>query len=221
MSADGSGEVVRCVFVMDAGRLAEDSVCAPEQRRQEDLSMGRNKRLAVRIEEEWFNAISGLAGTTGGSAEDVALASLPDPAVAQLFFQCRDYRPDLRWDQISQVGRAAIRQHLRAQYMEGLEQHLARLGVRLEETSGGEMEAARARALEEIKADTVRPLGPQLAQAQVDSVYLGYLYEAWKRAQAGQTGYSLEPVETATVGAGGNDSASSDQWVVLKDGRQV
>ena len=137
-------------------------------------------------------ALTGLAGTFGVSAEDVIRQSLPDVAVSELFFRCKIFAPELRWDEVSDVGRAAIREHLRATYMKGLEAHLARLGANLQ-SSTDEVEAAKQHALDELRADTAHPLDYQLAKAQEDSVYLGYLYDAWKRATGRPAGIHDSP----------------------------
>jgi hypothetical protein len=178
--------------------------------------MAKNKRIALSIPEEWWKGLSALAGTFGVSAEEVIRQSLADEAVIGLFFQCRLYTPELRWDETAQVGRAAIREHLRAAYLKGLQEHLARLGLSLE-SSAEDVEAAKRRALEELKADTARPLEHQIAKAQEDSVYLGCLYEAWNRANAGEPGYAVGQVEV-TEGRGNNTHTT---WAVLKDGQVV
>ncbi len=184
--------------------------------------MTKNKRVAVYIEEEWSKALAGLAGTFGVSADEVVRLSLPDKAVIGLFFQCQDYLPELRWDEVADVGRVAIREHLRAIYMKGLENHLARLGASLE-SSAGEVEAVRRRALDELKADTEHPLQQQLARAEEDSVYLGYLYDAWKRAKAGEPGYTVAQVDVKDAAnlPKGTAPNAPKVWAVLKGGRIV
>jgi len=173
--------------------------------------MARNMRVPVYMGEEWHKALSGLAGTFGVSAEEVIRRSLPDEAVIGLFFQCQDYIPGLRWDEVADVGRTAIREHLRAKYLKGLEEHLARLGVSLQ-SSADEVEAVARRALNEMQADSARPSAHQIAKAREDTVYLGYLYDAWKRAKAGQPGYAIAQIDLdATTGGAGQTSA------VLKD----
>lgn len=184
--------------------------------------MAKNKRIAVYIKEEWSKALAGLAGTFGVSADELVRLSLPDEAVIGLFFQCQDYLPELRWDEVADIGRVAIREHLRAIYMKGLEGHLARLGVSLE-SSTSEVEAARRRALDELKADTGHPLSHQIARAEEDSVYLGYLYDAWKRARVCEPAYTVAQVDvkgTANRPKGAAPSAPK-VWAVLKDGRIV
>jgi len=173
--------------------------------------MSKSRPLPYRIDEEWLKALSGLAGTFGVSAEEVIRQSLPDVAVTRLFFQCKDYMPELRWDEVSEIGREAIRKYLRAKYMQGIEQHLARMGLSMEQSSSENVEAARQRALDEMSADTARRPAHQLAQAEADSVYLGCLYDAWKRAKAGEPGYTIEQVES---GQGHNPHGT---WAVLKD----
>jgi len=184
--------------------------------------MAKNKRVAFYLEEEWLKALSGLAGTFGVSAEEVIRRSLPDVAATELFFRCKIFAPDLQWDQVSEVGRDAIRERLRATYMKGLEEHLARLGVNLQ-SSADEVEAARQRALAEMRADTTQPLEPQLAKARDDSVYLGYLYDAWKRAKAGQPRYATAQIDM--VDGPDRPGAAPPQprkvWAVLKDGQPV
>jgi len=91
--------------------------------------MPKSKSITLRIDEEWFKDLSALAGTFGVSAEEVIRQSLPDVAVTRLFFQCKDYLSAMQWDEVANVGRSAIRVHLRAKYMEGLSAHVARLGV--------------------------------------------------------------------------------------------
>jgi hypothetical protein len=180
--------------------------------------MAKNKRVAFHLDEEWLKALSGLAGTFGVSAQEVIRRSLPDVAVSELFFRCKIFSPDLRWDEISDVGQAAVRAHLRATYMKGLEEHLARLGVSLQ-SSADEVEAAKRHALDELRADTAHPLDYQIPKAQEDSIYLGCVYDAWKRAKAGQAQYSIEQVDIAP----GPDGPPSGRkaWAVLKDGKIV
>lgn len=172
--------------------------------------MAKDRRVAFSIPEEQWKGLSALAGTFGVSAEEVIRRSLADNAVIGLFFQCRLYTPELRWEEVADVGRQAIRERLRAIYMKGLQEHLARLGVTLE-SSAEEVEAARARALAELRADADRPLDYQIARAQEDSVYLGYLYEAWQRAKAGRAEYAI--AEVNVEGAAGRGKA----WAVLKN----
>lgn len=179
--------------------------------------MAKSKRVAFYLDEEWLQALTGLAGTFGVSAPEAIRRSLPDVAVSELFFRCKIFSPDLRWDEVSDVGRAAIREHLRATYMKGLQEHLARLGASLE-SSADEVEAAKQRALNELRADTAHPLNPQIARAQEDSIYLGCLYEAWKRARAGQPGYTIAQVDLGNETQG---SAAGKIWAVLKDGKVV
>jgi hypothetical protein len=176
--------------------------------------MAKNKRVPVYLGEEWLKALAGLAGTFGVSAEEVMRRSLPEEAVIRLFFQCRDYLPELRWDEVADVGRTAIREHLRARYMTGLQEHLARLGVSLQ-SSAEEVEAVQKRALSELRAETERPLSYQISKAEEDSVYLGRLYEAWKRVQAGAPGYALAQVDLD------GPAGVRQGWAVLKDNQVV
>jgi hypothetical protein len=103
--------------------------------------------------------------------------------------------------------------------MEGLKQHLARLGVSID-ASGDEVEAAKERALGEMRADTTHLPARQLLEAEADSVYLGYLYDAWKRAQAGEPGYTI-----AEIDIDGSKSRYAEDpqriWAVLKDDQVV
>jgi hypothetical protein len=174
--------------------------------------MSKSKPLPYRIDEEWLSALAGLAGTFGASAEEVIRQSLPDVAVTRLFFQCKDYMPELRWDEVAEIGRAAIRKHLRTLYMQGIEQHMARLGLSVEQSSAEDVEAARRRILDELRADVAQQPVHQIAKAQEDSVYMGCLYDAWKRAKAGEPGYTIEQVD---IGQGQN---SPCVWAVLRDG---
>ncbi len=103
--------------------------------------------------------------------------------------------------------------------MKGLEEHLARLGASLQ-SSADEVEAAKKRALDELRADDAHPFDPQIAKAQEDSVYLGYLYEAWRRAKTGQPGYVIEPVD-ADSDRPGVAPDGRQLWAVLKDGLPV
>jgi hypothetical protein len=187
-----------------------------------DWSMAKSKRVPVYLTEEWLKGLAGLAGTFGVSAEEVIRRSLPDEPVITLFFQCKDYLPELRWDQVAEVGRAAIREHLRRQYRQGLEQHLARLGVTLESTAN-EVAAARKHALEEMQADATRAPQPQMARAQEDAVYLGFLYDAWKRAQAGEPGYTIAQVDDSGTPSAAGPAAPPTRkaWAVLRDNRVV
>ncbi len=184
--------------------------------------MAKNKRVLVYLGEEWLRGLTGLAGTFGVSAGEVIRRSLPDEPVITLFFQCKDYLPGLRWDQVAEVGRAAIREHLRRQYRQGLEAHLARLGVTLESTAD-EVEAARRHALEQMQADTARVPQPQLARAQEDAVYLGVLYDAWKRARAGEPGYTIAQVDDSGTPSAAVPAAPGGHksWAVLRDNRVV
>jgi len=175
--------------------------------------MPKNKRVPFYVDEEWLKGLSALAGTFGVSAEAVIRLSLPDAAVIDLFFQCKDYLPELQWDQVAGVGRTALREHLRATYMRGLEEHLARLGLNLYRCSSMDVEAAKQRVLDELQADASHPLVPQIQKAQEDSVYLGRLYDAWKRAKAGEPGYTIAQVEIDR-----NAGPKTDKvWAVLKD----
>jgi len=178
--------------------------------------MAKNKRVAFYIPEEWWKGLSALAGTFGVSAEDVIRQSLPDDAAIGLFFQCRVYAPELRWDELADVGRAAVRERLRSAYLQGLQEHLTRLGLGLE-SSAEEVEAAKKRALDDLKSDAARPLHEQIARAEGDSVYLGSLHDAWKRARAGDAGYAIAQVDVASDDPAGSHRA----WAVLKDGQIV
>ena len=179
--------------------------------------MAKNKRVAFYMDEDWLGAVTGLAGTFGVSAQEVIRRSLPDVAVSELFFRCKIFAPDLRWDQVADVGREAIREHLRAAYMAGLKEHLARFDVSLE-SSADEVEGAKKRALDELQADAAHPLEPQIARAQEDSIYLGVLYQAWKGAQAGRPGYTITQVDIKKQSDG---SSAGKAWAVLKEGRIV
>jgi len=181
--------------------------------------MAKNKNVPLRIEEEWFRAITALAGTYGVSAEDVVRQSLPDEGAIGLFFQCRDYLSDLRWDEVAEVGREATLKHLRDKYMEGLEQHMARLGLAMDAASPDDIDAAKKRALAEMRADTDRPLDYQIEKAEQDSVYLGYLYDAWKRAAANEPGYTIAQVKVDWGGIAGKDTIDrpATAWAVLKN----
>ena len=179
--------------------------------------MPKNKRVAFYMDEQCLGAITGLAGTFGVSAQEVIRRSLPEVAVSELFFRCKIFVPELRWDEVSDVGRAAIREHLRAAYLAGLKEHLARFGVSLE-SSADEVEAAKQRALDEMRADTTQPLDPQIAKAQEDSIYLGVLYDAWKRARTSQPGYAIAQVE---IEAASDKSGTGKAWAVLKEGKIV
>jgi hypothetical protein len=184
--------------------------------------MAKNKRVPVYLGEEWLKGLAGLAGTFGVSAEEVIRRSLPDEPVIGLFFQCKDYVPELRWDAVAEVGRAALREHLRVQYRQGLEAHLARLGVTLQSTAE-EVETARKHALEQMQGEASRAPEHQLARAREDAVYLGVLYDAWKRAKAGAPGYALAQVDgDGTPDAGGPATpATRKTWAVVRDGRIV
>jgi len=178
--------------------------------------MTKNKRIAFTIPEDLWKGLSALAGTFGVSADEVIRQSLPDDAVVGLFFQCRVYEPELKWDEVAQAGRTAIRERLRTAYLQGLREHLARLGVSLE-SSAEEVEAAKKRALDELKADAANPLEPQIARAEEDSVYLGCLYRAWKRAKAGEPGYGIAEVDVAQAAP----DCPRKAWAVLKDDQIV
>ncbi len=180
--------------------------------------MAKKKLVPFRIEDDWLQDLYALAGTYGVSPDDVIRQSLPDAAVVRLFFQCKSYLTDLKWDEVAAVGRDAIRDHLRTTYMNGLKKHLERLGVDIG-ASGDDVETAKKRAIEEMQADTDRPLIFQLPKAQEDSVYLGYLYDAWKRANADEPGYTVTEVDvdaSASVRAGDPDLPQR-VWAVLKD----
>jgi hypothetical protein len=182
--------------------------------------MPKKKAISVRIEEEWLKALYGLAGTFDATPDEVIHRALPDVAVTRLFFQCKIYFPELHWDDVADVGREAIRKHLRAKYMEGIEQDLARFGMTMA-SSADDIQAAKKRALEELRADTERPLTIQLAKAEEDSVYLGLLYEAWKQAQAGEPGYTIDQVDAVTDTGLAVSNNAGKVWAVLKDGRIV
>jgi len=178
--------------------------------------MTKNRRIAFYIPEEWWKGLSALAGTFGVSADEVIRQSLPDDAAIGLFFQCRVYEPDLQWTELADAGRTAIRERLRAAYMKGLQEHLARLGLGLE-SSAEQVEAAKTQALHDLAADTAKPLQEQIARAQEDSVYLGCLYEAWKRAKAGEPGYAITEVDVKQ----GDSTRPRKVWAVLKDNQVV
>ncbi|MGE5295989.1 MAG: hypothetical protein ACM3VT_14280, partial [Solirubrobacterales bacterium] len=124
--------------------------------------------------------------------------------------------PELRWSEVAQAGRSAIRESLRETYMKGLQEHVARLGIRLD-SSAEEVEAAKKRILDELQADGDRSPKVQIGKAEEDSVYLGCLYEAWKQAKAGEPGYAIAEVEIQ--GAAPDDPHKA--WAVLKDGQIV
>ncbi len=178
--------------------------------------MTKNKRIAFYIPEEWWKGLSALAGTYGVSAEEAIRQSLPSDAMIGLFFQCRLYDPALRWEDVAQAGRDAVRERLRAAYMKGLQEHVARLGVSME-SSAEEVEAARERALDELAADASGPLAPQIDKAREDSVYLGCLYEAWKLARAGRPGYAIAEVDVPQA----TPDSPRKAWAVLKDNQIV
>ncbi len=178
--------------------------------------MNKNKRIAFTIPEELWKGLSALAGTFGVSAEEVIRQSLPDDAVVGLFFQCKVYEPQLKWDEVAQAGRAAIRERLRNVYMKGLQEHVARLGVRMD-SSAEEIEAAKKRIVEELTADAEKAPAVQIAKAEEDSLYLGCLYEAWMHAKTGRPGYAIAEVEVQ--GALPDDPHKA--WAVLKDGQIV
>jgi hypothetical protein len=184
--------------------------------------MAKNKRVAFYMEEEWLQALTGLAGTFGVSAQEVIHRSLPDVAVSELFFRCQIFAPDLKWDEVSDVGQAAIREHLRATYLKGLEAHLARFGASLQ-SSADEVEAAQKHALDELRADTARSPDYQISKAREDSIYLGCLYEAWKRARAGQAPYTIEQADVTDDPnrPDGVPPSTGTIWAVLKDGKIV
>jgi len=179
----------------------------------------KKKLVPFRLEEDWLQDLRALAGTFDVSPEDVIRQSLPDPAAVRLFFQCKSYLTEMRWDEVAAVGREAVREHLRDRYLEGLKQHLARLGVSID-ASGDEVEAAKKRVMEEMRADTERPLERQLRQAANDSVYLGYLYDAWKRACAGEPGYTIAQVHIPSSHSRDSE-APQTVWAVLKDNQMV
>ena len=56
-----------------------------------------------------------------------------------------------------------------------------------------------------------------------DSIYLGCLYDAWKRAKAGQPQYSIEQVDIANDPdkPDGISPSTGKVWAVLKDGKIV
>jgi len=180
--------------------------------------MAKKKVVSIRLEEEHLQALYGLAGTFGVTPEEVIQQALPDVAVTRLFFQCKDYIPALCWNDVAEAGHQAIREHLRALYTKGLEKHLARFGVDLD-SSGQEVEAARKNALAQLRADADHRLDHQIARAEQDSVYLGYLYDAWKRAREGEPGYTFAQVDVdAKVG---HTPTRHKAWAILKDGKIV
>jgi hypothetical protein len=185
--------------------------------------MAKSKSITLRIDEDWYKDLSALAGTFGVSPDEVARQSLPDVGVTRLFFQCKDYVEEMQWDEVANVGRAAIRNHLRAKYMEGLSSHMARLGVSMDNPSGEEVEAAKRRALDEMRNDTEQPLDCQIARAEQDSVYLGHLYEAWKRAKAGNPEYTISEVDISHTASTRDDAPRPPQrtWAILRNGQIV
>jgi hypothetical protein len=183
-----------------------------------DRRMAKKKLVPFRIEEDWLQDLYALAGTYGVSPDDVIRRALPDAPVVRLFFQCKSYLTELRWDEVAAVGREAIREHLRTTYMEGLKQHLRRLGVSIN-ASSDEVEAAKKNALKAMQADTARPLIFQIPKAQEDSVYLGYLYDAWTRANANEPGYAIAEVDVDASASARVDNPRLPQrvWAVLKN----
>ncbi|MBN2132422.1 MAG: hypothetical protein JW741_23170 [Sedimentisphaerales bacterium] len=180
--------------------------------------MTKKKAISIRIDEDHLQALYGLAGTFGVTPEQVIQQALPDIAETRLFFQCKDYLPELRWDDLARASHEAIREHLRAMYTEGLEQHLARFGITLE-SSPHDVETAKKRALDELRSDRDHPLAYQLARAEADSVYLGCLYDAWKRARESEPGYTIAQVNVEACAPGG--PAPHKAWAVLKDDKIV
>ena len=65
--------------------------------------MPKKKVISFRVEEEWLKALYGLAGTFGATPDEVIQQALPDVAVTRLFFQCKIYFPQLRWDEVADV----------------------------------------------------------------------------------------------------------------------
>lgn len=185
--------------------------------------MSKSRPITLRIDEDWYKDLSALAGTFGVSPDEVARQSLPDVGVTRLFFQCKDYVEEMQWDEVANIGRAAIRNHLRAKYMEGLSSHMARLGVSMDNPSGEEVEAAKRRALDEMRTDSERPLDCQIARAEQDSVYLGHLYDAWKRAKAGDPEYTISEVDISHTASTRDDVPRPPQrtWAILRNGQIV
>lgn len=185
--------------------------------------MAKSKSITLRIDDDWYKDLSALAGTFGVSADEVIRQSLPDVGVTRLFFQCKDYITALRWDEVASVGRAAVRDHLRTRYMEGLHAHMTRLGVHADHPSSEELEAAKARALDEMRTDTDHPLDCQIARAEQDSVYLGYLYEAWKRAREGDPDCTISEVDISPLASTRDSGArvAHRTWAVLRNGQIV
>ena len=77
--------------------------------------------------------------------------------------------------------------------------------------------------LDELHADTTHPLDYQIFKAREDSIYLGCLYDAWKRAKAGQAEYSIEQVDIANDPdkPDGISPSTGKVWAILKDGKIV
>jgi hypothetical protein len=74
-----------------------------------------------------------------------------------------------------------------------------------------------------MRADTDCPLDCQIARAERDSVYLGHLYEAWKRAKADDAEYTISEVDISHTASARDGAPRPPQrtWAVLRNGQIV
>ena len=183
-----------------------------------DSIMTKNKRVAFYIPEEWWKGLSALAGTFGVSAEEVIRQSLPDDAVDRPVLPVpASTSPTCGGTEVGQGGpggdsrAAAGRVHEGApgaRRPAGREPGILRRGGRSSQEAG----SGRAPGRRRRTARSIRSTRPE-----EDSVYLGCLYEAWKRAKAGRPGYAIAEVDVPQTPADGPRKA----WAVLKDNQIV
>lgn len=147
------------------------------------------KLLTVRFEPEQLEAIRELAKATGRGESELIRECLPSRAVVDLFIQARQYDNALEWGQIAITGprRSAI-----AAFTDGAELHLKRLGMS-SASNPGEIDEAVRNCLTELEAESEFPVcQKQLARARKDRIFLGCLFDSFKRAKAGQPGFRLQ-----------------------------
>jgi len=132
---------------------------------------------------------------------DVSLGSvmrdcMPSLPVAALFKQLLQLDPttEATWAWCVENGTRNIINDLLAQ---AKEQHWQRLGLTSSTASPTNIEGATKKILTELKGANINSV--QLGKAEQDTVYLGFLFEAHKKAQMHEAGYECRRDENGTL----------------------
>ena len=168
--------------------------------------------IGVRVDPETQETINLLSEKTGKNPSEIIRQSLPTFPVASLFLQVRNFLPDLDWQGVVTQG---TRQLLLGFYEQQKKAHYQRLGVEWEKSSADNIEAAAKKCLEELKQANINR--QQYSRACDDIIYLGYLHDAWRQAEAGEPCYTISKVKPSTK----EDAAEVVYIVVCKDGKPV